>query len=414
MPRPPDAHSDTRRDPLVVPLPTAPEAIELRHLRSFIAVAEELNFGRAATRLYLSQPALSRQIRGLERAIGCDLFRRTTHLVELTLAGEALLEHGRSVLAAMDGAVSRAREVAGELTGRADRLWEPVVGAAEGNDINRMRVEFEQLHAQATVPDDVTVLPVTPGGVPALTVAPSGTPAVPTVLFVHGGGNALGSAFGYRALAGAIGVAAGTAVLIPDYRLAPEHPFPAGLSDIVAAYLWLLDSGAPPTTVTLVGDSSGGSLAVATMLHLRDQGLPLPGAAALLCPGLPLPPEPGDETGDQADVEQDAQVLRRFADYYLAGHPATDPLVNIADADLTGLPRLLIQAATGDALTSHAHLLAERARAAGVDTELELYPVDTHVFHTFFNFLPEARDALDHVAELISHHTRADTAGEAG
>jgi epsilon-lactone hydrolase len=414
MPRPSDAHSDARRDPLVIPLPTAPETIELRHLRSFVAVAEELNFGRAATRLYLSQPALSRQIRALERAIGCDLFRRTTHLVELTLAGEALLEHGRSVLTAVDGAVSRTREVGGELTGRADRLWEPVIGAAEEDDIHRMRVEFEQLHAQASVPEGVTVLPVTAGGVPALTVAPSGAPTEPAVLFVHGGGNALGSAFGYRALAGAIAMAAGAAVLIPDYRLAPEHPFPAGLSDIVAAYLWLLDNGAPPTTVTLVGDSSGGSLAVATMLLLRDQRLPLPGAAALLCPGLPLPPEPVDEPGGQSDAEQDAQVLRRFADYYLAGHPATDPLVNIADADLTGLPRMLIQAATGDALTAHAHLIAHRARAAGVDTELELYPVDTHVFHTFFNFLPEARDALDQVAELIGRHTRADTAGETG
>jgi epsilon-lactone hydrolase len=234
------------------------------------------------------------------------------------------------------------------------------------------------------------------------------------VLFVHGGGNALGSAFGYRALAGAIAIAAGTAVLIPDYRLAPEHPFPAGLSDIVAAYLWLLDNGAPPTSITLVGDSSGGSLAVATMLQLRDQRMPLPGAAALLCPGLPLPPEPVDEPGDQSGAEPEAQVLRRFADYYLAGHPVTDPLVNIADADLTGLPPLLIQAATGDAFSAHAHLIAQRARAAGVDTELELYPVDTHVFHTFFSFLPEARDALDQVAELISRHTRSDTAGEAG
>jgi epsilon-lactone hydrolase len=426
MTRPPDPHADSGREASVVlPLPAAPDTIELRHLRSFVAVAEELNFGRAATRLYLSQPALSRQIRALERAIGCDLFRRTTHLVELTVAGEALLDHGRSVLAAVDSAVSHTREVGGQLTGRATQLWEPVIDAAEGIDIDRMRVAFEQLHAQSTVPDDVTVHPVTAGGVPALAISPGGAPTAPTVLFVHGGGNALGSAFGYRALAGAIGVAAGTTVLVPDYRLAPEHPFPAGLSDIVAAYLWLLDNGTPPAKVAFVGDSSGGSLALAAMVQLRDEEQPLPGAAALLCPGLPVPPEPvppepvppepaDDEGSSSAGTRHDAEVLSRFADYYLAGHPATDPLVDIAHADLTGLPRLLIQAATGDPLAAHAHLIAQRARAAGVDTELELYPADTHVFHTFFNFLPEARDALDQLAGLIGAHSDADIATGAG
>src|SRR5215204_4339907 len=107
--------------------PTAPEAIELRHLRAFVAVAEELNFGRAATRLYLSQPALSRQIRALERLIGCDLLRRSTHRVELTVAGEALLERSRRLLHDVDDAVSATRAVGGEIEGRLARFWEPIV-----------------------------------------------------------------------------------------------------------------------------------------------------------------------------------------------------------------------------------------------------------------------------------------------
>ena len=101
----------------VVSLPQAPDAIELRHLRAFVAVADELNFGRAAARLYLSQPALSRQIRSLERLVGCDLLRRSTHRVELTLAGEALLDRARGLLREVDEAVSAARSVGGERRG---------------------------------------------------------------------------------------------------------------------------------------------------------------------------------------------------------------------------------------------------------------------------------------------------------
>ena len=111
----------------VLPFPHAPEAIELRHLRAFVAVAEELSFSRAAERLYLSAPALSRQIRALERLVGCELLRRSTHSVELTLAGEALVERARGLLRDVDEAVLRAQAVGGELVGRVARLWEPVV-----------------------------------------------------------------------------------------------------------------------------------------------------------------------------------------------------------------------------------------------------------------------------------------------
>src|SRR5437870_7509201 len=113
---------DSEEPGKVLPLPVAPDAIELRHLRSFVAVAEELNFSRAAERLYLSQPALSRQIRTLERVVGCELLRRSTHRVELTLAGAALLDRARPVLAALDEAVAAARSVGGELAARMMRL----------------------------------------------------------------------------------------------------------------------------------------------------------------------------------------------------------------------------------------------------------------------------------------------------
>ena len=112
----------------VLPFPQAPDGIELRHLRAFVAVAEELNFGRAAERLYVSPPALSRQIRGLEQLVGCELLRRSTHSVELTLAGEALLDRSRQLLRDVDEAVAAALAVGGELLGRIARALEPLRG----------------------------------------------------------------------------------------------------------------------------------------------------------------------------------------------------------------------------------------------------------------------------------------------
>ena len=133
----------------VLVLPPAPDAIELRHLRAFVAVAEELNFGRAATRLYLSQPALSRQIRGLERLVGCDLLRRSTHRVELTLAGDALLDRARRLLADLDDAVFATRSVGGDLERRLAAVWEPINDlTAAGPDLQALRDAGEQLHGQ--------------------------------------------------------------------------------------------------------------------------------------------------------------------------------------------------------------------------------------------------------------------------
>src|SRR6266576_357312 len=157
----------------VLALPQAPDAIELRHLRAFVAVADDLSFSRAAQRLFISQPALSRQIRGLERLVGCDLFRRSTQRVELTLAGEALLARARALLADLDDAISVTRSVGGELAGRMALLWEPWARAsAEVADLDAIRAALEELHGKFTLPPDVAVAPVIAGGVPALRIIP--------------------------------------------------------------------------------------------------------------------------------------------------------------------------------------------------------------------------------------------------
>lgn len=391
----------------LLPFPQAPDGIELRHLRAFVAVAEELNFGRAADRLYVSQSALSRQIQGLEQLLGCELLRRSTHRVELTVAGEALLDRSRNVLRDVDEAVSATLSVGGELLSRITKLWEPMVGLlAPEADLQKVRALGEEILAQTSPPAGIRVRPVTAGGVSSLLVSASGdVPA--TVLFLHGGGYVSGSAFGYQPQAGAIATAAQAGVLVPDYRLAPEHPFPAAVEDSLSAYRWLLDRGVAPEQITVAGDSSGGGLVLSLLLTLADRDVPQPGAAVLMCPwldlGLRLEPESGDVVAPFAAEEE----ARTCAAMYLAGHPLDDPVVNPLSADLSALPPMLIQAATGDARLADAKALAARARRHGVDAQLQLFPVDAHAFHLFWSFLPEAADAIEAAGEFIREHTVA-------
>jgi epsilon-lactone hydrolase len=393
----------------VLALPQAPDAIELRHLRAFVAVADDLSFSRAAQRLFISQPALSRQIRGLERLVGCDLFRRSTQRVELTLAGEALLARARALLADLDDAISVTRSVGGELAGRMALLWEPWARAsADVADLDGIRAALEELHAKFTPPPDVSVAPVIAGGVPALRITPE-TSSPATVLYLHGGGHVAGSAFGSRHLAAAIATAAQAPALVIDYRLAPEHPYPAALQDAVNAYLWLRDTGGDEARIVVAGDSSAGGLVMSLLLALRERDLPMPAGAALLCPWLDL-------TGRTQRPPQDSplvfspEVAHRLAQAYLAGHPADDPLLSPLQTSLAGLPPLLIQAASGDAVLQEAQLLARHATQCGVDASITVYPVPTHDFHIFWSFLPEARDAIDQLGRFV--RTVTSTPGE--
>src|SRR5215217_1798391 len=332
----------------VLSFPQAPDAVELRHLRAFVAVAEELNFGRAATRLYVSQPALSRQISALERLVGCELLRRSTHRVELTIAGEALLDRARGILRDVDDAVAATQSVGGELANRIERMWQPMLDLTEGDtDLQGMRSAYESLHAEFAPPPDLQVAPVNAGGVHALALTTeAGRPA--TILYLHGGGYVLGSAFGYRPLAGALAAAAETGVLVPEYRLAPEHPFPAALDDAVRAYEWLLERGTPPGQVTLAGDSSGGGLVMSLLLAARQRGLPLPGGAVLMCPAVDLSFGLLEAQADDPQAAMLITIGRWCAEAYLGDTALDEPLVDPLHADLEGLPPLLVQGATGD------------------------------------------------------------------
>jgi epsilon-lactone hydrolase len=190
-------------------------------------------------------------------------------------------------------------------------------------------------------------------------------------------------------------------VLLPEYRLAPEHPYPAGLDDALRAYRWLIER-TPARRVVLSGDSSGGGLAMSLLLRIKVEGLPLPGGVALFCPWVDLTLGALRRRHERRAV--DASVLDqqlRASEAYLAGQPGDDPVVNALSADLGGLPPLLLQGAMGDHQIEDVHALHDRAVAHGVDSRLELYPLETHVFHLFFAFLPEAADALAQAGAFV-------------
>jgi monoterpene epsilon-lactone hydrolase len=389
-------------DGRVLAFPQAPEAIELRHLRMFVAVAEELNFGRAAERLYISQPALSRQVRALERFLGCELLRRSTHRVELTLAGDALLDRARRLLRDVDEAVSVTQSVGNDLATRIARLWEPLADVSTADaDLQQMRTTYDALLAQFTPPPEVEIRSVNAGGAPSFALRPR-TDLPVTLLYLHGGGYMMGSAYGFLPLVGALAAAAEVGALVPEYRLAPEHPFPAALEDAVRAYAWMLDQGVEAGRCTLAGDSAGAGLAMSLLLALREQGIALPGAAVLFCPSVDLTGETLRALpGDDPEKRVVAGILERCTRDYLAGHRLDDPLVSPLLADLRGLPPMLIQAATGDHALEDARRLTDRARSHGVEVRLELYPAATHDFQIFWSFLPDAADALHDAGAFV-------------
>ncbi len=224
------------------------------------------------------------------------------------------------------------------------QLWEPV--GDTGTDVERVRTAYEALHAQFSPPPEAAIRSVNTGGVASLLVAGQ-LEASATLPYLHGGGYVAGSAFGYRHLAGALGTAAETGVLLPEYRLAPEHPFPAAIEDALSAYLWIIDSGVNPQRVTLAGDSAGAHLALSLLITIRQQQLPLPGRAVLLCPWADLANIRAQTHGEPQPVATPEQQ-RRWMNSYLAGYPHDDAVVSPLTADLTGFPPMLIQAGTGD------------------------------------------------------------------
>jgi len=265
------------------------------------------------------------------------------------------------------------------------------------------RARLDSLAQFFPVPDGVEVEPATVGGVTGEWVRARRARRDAALLYLHGGGYLLGSPASHRHLAAAISEAAGISVFSADYRLAPEHPFPAAVDDAVAAYRGLLESGIPASKLAIAGDSAGGGLTIATLVALRDKKIAIPAAAVALSPWADLS---GSGESHVSRAARDPMVglegLRGMAAGYLNGGDARSPLASPLFAELKGLPPLLIQVGTEEVLHSDAMGLAAKAEAAGVEVSFESWGGMMHVWHVFHPILSEGRDAIARIGTFLS------------
>ncbi len=270
--------------------------------------------------------------------------------------------------------------------------------------VAQMRSDWDAAFGGSTAP--VAYERVCAGGVDGEWISPANVPEDNAILYFHGGGFRLGSVTSHRDLMAQIALAGGCRVLAINYRLAPEHRFPAALDDALAAYGWMLDCGLKSENVAFAGDSAGGNLVLAAMLALRERGLPLPVSAVLMSPWTDLAATgPSYVSRAEADPIHQRSMILALAKNYLGGQgDPYDPLVSPLYADLAGLPPLLIQVGDRETVLDDSVMLTDLARAAGVDVSLEVWDGMIHVFQMFGAELPEARQAIASIAGFLNRH----------
>ncbi len=262
--------------------------------------------------------------------------------------------------------------------------------------------------AQAfTMPEGVSVEADTVGGVPVEWVIPHEASGAPILLHLHGGGYVLGDPASSRPLTTALALKSGARVVSVDYRLAPEHPFPAAVDDAVAVYRALLVQGRQAKAIAVGGESAGGGLAIAMLLAAREKGLELPACAFAISPWTDLSCAARTfDTCAKLDPMLARRVLKEMADAYLAGASAWKPLASPLLGDLRGLPPLLIHVGSDEVLLDDAQLLHSQAQAAGVASRLRVYAGMIHVWHMFHTALPEGEAAIDEIVAFAGSHWR--------
>ena len=272
--------------------------------------------------------------------------------------------------------------------------------------IEEQRAQMEVGLTQFQLPTDVRCDPVDAGGVPAEWITTPGVVAERVICYLHGGGYVLGSIDTHREMVSRLSRAASARVLILDYRLAPENPFPAAVDDSTAAYRWLLSVGVDPARLVIAGESAGAGLTVATLVALRDAGESLPRAGICLSPWVDLECL-GESMVTKGEIDpvvtRDNTLI--LAKAYLGDTDPRTPLASPLYADLTGLPPLLIQVGTAEVLFDDATRLADHAQAAGVDVTLEPWEDMIHMWHMFAAILPEGQQAINRIGEFIRQHT---------
>ena len=267
-------------------------------------------------------------------------------------------------------------------------------------DMDALRRAYDAYAENDPMPEMSTQSEIDLGGVSCLGLLPKGCSGDHVILWLHGGGFAMGSSRSHKGLASQVAASAKIAAIVPDYRLAPEHHHPAALEDCVRAYQAVLGEGVLPTRIILAGDSAGGGLAVATALKLKEQGLAMPAGMILLSPWVDLANR-GWSHGAKAqrDPFLTTSGLATRAKQYLG-----DGSLSLLDADMRSLPPAFIQTGEAEILMSDSTALAERLGAAGVPVTLEIWPEMFHVFQARYAMLAQARQAIQRLGQWSAAH----------
>jgi acetyl esterase/lipase len=282
----------------------------------------------------------------------------------------------------------------------------------ESASVEEIRAGFEQLASVYPVDANVKREKVNANGVAAEWITAPGISGETTILYIHGGGWTIGSVNTHARLTALIGAAADARVFSIDYRLAPEHPYPAGLDDCIAAYRWLIeDQAVDPSRLVIAGDSAGGNLTLATLLRLRDEGQALPAAAVCLSPATDLLAT-GDSytTRAEADPMIRADGVGQVREAYCPDDEPRNSYISPLYGDLTGLPPLLIQVGDAEVLLDDSVRFAQLATEAGVDVTLEVWDEMIHVFQFFAPLLPEGVEAINNIGKFVKSRVGATSA----
>ena len=269
-------------------------------------------------------------------------------------------------------------------------------------DLPGLRDMLESLAVLATEPEDVTYADVDADGVHAIKITPAGARTDRVIVYAHGGGCVTGSSASHRKLAAHLAKATGVTAVVPDFRRAPEHPFPAQIEDLVTVHRWLRSQGVSPESVVVAGDSAGGNLSISTALKLRELGEPLPAAIVAFSPWLDM-----EVTGETLKTNADSDALispevsAMMAGMYLGQTPPSTALANPLHADLRGLPPLFASAGDAETLLDNAQRIVDKARAVGVDATLEVQPGQQHVYLFMAGRSKEADETIANAAAWL-------------
>ncbi|PCJ36203.1 MAG: alpha/beta hydrolase [Cellvibrionales bacterium] len=273
-----------------------------------------------------------------------------------------------------------------------------------GGTLEEMRAQFDGM--ASPVAADVDVKAIDAAGVPCELHTPPGADTSRIIMYVHGGGYVIGSLSSHRAVVAELARASGCQALAVDYRLAPEHVYPAAVDDSICAYLWLLSNGYNADKIVIAGDSAGGGLTIGTLLALREGKHPLPAAGVCISPWTDL-----EATGETYQSRKDIdpmvsyELIEPMGKMYIGTGDIKSHTASPIHADLTGLPPLLIQVGSAETLYSDSETLTKNGKAAGVEVTLEEWQDMIHVWHLFFPQLTDGRKAISRIGEYVKEKT---------